>query len=44
MPRRYRHLGPRPIDDRDALAGIAFLLKVAFTWNQLPSALVVARK
>ncbi|SDL82968.1 Putative transposase of IS4/5 family [Geodermatophilus siccatus] len=34
-PRRYRHPGRRPIDDRAALAGIVFVLKTGITWNQL---------
>ena len=36
-PRRYRHPGRRPIDDRAALAGIVFVLKAGITWNQLPT-------
>lgn len=39
-PRRYRHPGRRPIDDRAALAGIVFVLKTGIAWNQLPPALV----
>ena len=39
-PRRYRHPGRRPIDDRAALAGIVFVLKTGITWNQLPTSLV----
>jgi transposase len=39
-PRRYRHPGRRPIDDRAALAGIVFVLKTGITWNQLPTGLV----
>ena len=39
-PRRYRHPGRRPIDDRAAPAGIVFVLKTGITWNQLPTALV----
>ena len=30
-PRRYRHPGRRPIDDRAALAGIVFVLKTGIT-------------
>src|SRR3954451_3435456 len=40
-PRRYRHPGCRPIDDRAALAGIVFVLKTGLTWTQLPTSLVV---
>jgi transposase len=39
-PRRHRHPGRRPIDDRAALAGIVFVLKTGITWNQLPTSLV----
>jgi transposase len=39
-PRRYRHPGRRPIDDRAALAGIVFVLKTGINWNQLPTSLV----
>ena len=39
-PRRYRHPGRRPIDDRAALAGIVFVLRTGITWNQLPTGLV----
>src|SRR5688500_9061406 len=39
-PRRYRHPGRRPIDDRAALAGIVFVLKTGIAWNQLPTGLV----
>src|SRR5215207_2544250 len=39
-PRRYRHPGRRPADDRAALAGIVFVLKTGITWNQLPTSLV----
>ena len=30
-PRRHRYPGRRPIDDRAALAGIAFVLKTGIT-------------
>jgi transposase len=39
-PRRCRHPGRRPADDRAALAGIVFVLKTGIAWNQLPSGLV----
>ena len=39
-PRRYRHPGRRPVDDRAALAGIVFVLKTGIAWNQLPTSLV----
>ena len=39
-PRRHRHPGRRPIDDRAALAGIVFVLKTGITWNQLPTSVV----
>jgi transposase len=39
-PRRHRHPGRRPIDDRAALAGIVFVLKTGINWNQLPTVLV----
>ena len=39
-PRRFRHPGRRPIDDRAALAGIVFVLKTGIAWNQLPTSLV----
>jgi transposase len=39
-PRRSRHPGRRPVEDRAALAGIVFVLKTGIAWNQLPAALV----
>ncbi|MGY2085451.1 IS5 family transposase [Blastococcus sp. SYSU DS0539] len=39
-PRRHRHPGRRPVDDRAALAGIVFVLKTGISWNQLPTGLV----
>ncbi len=39
-PRRHRHPGRRPVDDRAALAGIVFVLKTGISWNQLPVGLV----
>jgi len=35
-PRRHKHPGRRPVDDRAALAGIVFVLKTGIGWNQLP--------
>ena len=35
-PRRYRHPGRRPVDDRAALAGIVFDLKTGIGLDQLP--------
>ncbi len=42
-PRRHRHPGRRPIDDRAALAGIVFVLKTGIAWNQLPTSWSAAR-
>jgi transposase len=39
-PRRCRHPGRRPTDDRAALAGIVFVLNTGIAWNQLPTSLV----
>ena len=39
-PRRYKHPGRRPADDRAALAGIVFVLKTGIGWNQLPQDLL----
>ena len=39
-PRRHRHPGRRPVDDRAALAGIVFVLKTGIGWNQLPRELL----
>jgi transposase len=39
-PRRHRHPGRRPVDDRAALAGIMFVLKTGIAWNQVPAGLV----
>lgn len=36
-PRRHRHPGRRPTDDRAALAGIVSVLKTGIAWNQLPA-------
>lgn len=35
-PRRRRHPGRLPTDDRAALAGIVFVLKTGITWRELP--------
>src|SRR3954463_10204900 len=39
-PRRYRHPGRRPVDDRAALAGIVFVLKTGIASNQLPASVI----
>ena len=39
-PRRFRHPGRLPVEDRAALAGIVFVLKTGIAWNQLPASLV----
>jgi transposase len=39
-PRRHRHPGRRPVENRAALAGIVFVLKTGISWNQLPASLV----
>lgn len=39
-PRRYKHPGRRPAEDRAALAGIVFVLKTGIGWNQLPRELL----
>src|SRR5829696_4525870 len=36
-PRRHRHPGRRPIGDRAALAGVAFVLKTCIVWSRRPS-------
>ncbi len=35
-PRRYRYPGRKPIDDRQALAGILFILRTGIGWEDLP--------
>jgi transposase len=35
-PRRFRHPGRKPIDDRKALTGIIFVLKTGIPWEYLP--------
>ena len=36
-PRRFRHPGRLPRDDRAALAGIVLVLKINGTWAQVPT-------
>jgi transposase len=35
-PRRFRHPGRKPLDDRKALTGILFVLKTGIPWEDLP--------
>ncbi len=35
-PRRFRYPGRKPIDDRQALTGIMFVLKTGIGWEDLP--------
>jgi transposase len=35
-PRRFRHPGRKPVDDRKALTGILFVLKTGLPWEDLP--------
>src|SRR5258708_14048767 len=35
-PRRFRYPGRKPIDDRQALTGILFVLKTGIPWEDLP--------
>ena len=35
-PRRFRHPGRRPVDDRTALTGILFVLKTGIGWEDFP--------
>ena len=35
-PRRFRHPGRKPIDNRKALTGILFVLKSGIPWEMLP--------
>ena len=35
-PRRFRHPGRKPLDNRAALTGILFVLKTGLPWNDLP--------
>jgi transposase len=36
-PRRFRYPGRKPIDDRQALTGILFVLKTGIPWEDLPA-------
>jgi transposase len=36
-PRRFRHPGRKPIEDRKALTGILFVLKAGVPWEDLPA-------
>lgn len=38
-PRRHRHPGRKPIDNRKALTGILFVLKTGIAWEDLPQEL-----
>ena len=35
-PRRFRHAGRKPIDDRKALTGVLFVLSSGIPWEMLP--------
>src|SRR2546422_685796 len=35
-PRRFRHPGRKPLDDRKCLEGILFVLKTGIPWEDLP--------
>jgi transposase len=35
-PRRFRHPGRKPLDNRRALSGIIFVLKTGIGWEDLP--------
>ena len=35
-PRRFRYPGRKPLDNRQALTGILFVLKTGLAWNDLP--------
>src|SRR6266536_6441505 len=35
-PRRFRYPGRKPLDDRQALTGILFVLKTGIQWEDLP--------
>src|SRR5881397_1194314 len=35
-PRRFRYPGRKPVDDRQALTGILFVLKTGIPWEDLP--------
>jgi transposase len=36
-PRRFRHPGRKPLEDRKALTGILFVLKTGIPWEDLPA-------
>lgn len=36
-PRRSRYPGRLPVDDRVALVGIVFVLKIGISWRELPA-------
>src|SRR6202045_2543796 len=36
-PRRFDHPGRKPLDDREALTGILFVLKTGIPWEDLPA-------
>src|SRR3954453_2839758 len=36
-PRRYRYPGRKPVEDRQALTGILFVLKTGIRWEDLPA-------
>jgi transposase len=36
-PRRFRHPGRKPVDNRKALTGILFVLKTGIPWEDLPA-------
>ncbi len=36
-PRRFKHPGRKPVDDRLALTGILFVLKSGIPWEMLPA-------
>jgi transposase len=36
-PRRFRHPGRKPVEDRKALTGILFVLKTGIRWQDLPA-------
>ena len=35
-PRRFRHPGRKPVDDRTALTGVLFVLKTGIPWEDFP--------
>lgn len=38
-PRRFKHPGRKPVDDRVALTGILFVFKSGIPWEMLPAEL-----